>query len=85
MSFIEEIVNCLGGALPKEPPFRAMFFGDSAVYLENVCQIISYTSEKIVLAVKKGTIELYGQNMFIKKYALGDVSVCGKITKMEML
>ncbi len=83
MSFIEEISKSLGGYCPKEPPFKATFFGDSAVYFENIRGIISYTAEEINLALKKGGIRLNGQGLYVKKYCMGDVAVCGKITKME--
>lgn len=83
MDFIDNIVESLGGLFPKEPSYKAIFFGDDAVYFQNVCAIISFTPEKITLSTKKGGINLIGKDLFIKKYCLGDVVVCGKIKAME--
>ncbi len=85
MGFIDEIVKCLGDGLQKEPIFKAVFFGDTAVYFENICQIVSYSDNEIMLALKKGGLRLSGQGLYIKKYCGGDVAVCGKINKMERL
>ena len=54
MGFIEEIKNCFSSEeLPKEPIFRAVMFGDCAVYFENVCSISHYCQEEICLCLKK--------------------------------
>lgn len=84
MGFIDNIVQCIGGeSFPKEPQYRAVIFGDSAVYVENVLGIISYERENIVLSVKKATITVSGNDLYIKKYCLGDVVICGEIMKIE--
>ena len=42
MGFIEEIKKCFSCAeMPKEPIYRAVLFGDSAGYFENVCAVKS--------------------------------------------
>jgi sporulation protein YqfC len=80
MGFIEEIKNCFSSEeLPKEPIFRAVMFGDCAVYFENVCSISHYCQEEICLCLKKGGLVISGCNLYIKKYCGGDVVVCGKI------
>ena len=84
MGFIDNIIECFGGTeLPLEPEFRAVIFGGSAVYVENVTGIISYEKEQILLGVKKGSIKVYGKDLYIKKYCLGDVVICGKISGIE--
>jgi sporulation protein YqfC len=84
MGFIDNIIKCVGAEeFPKEPSFRAVLFGENAVYLENILGIICYEKEQILLAIKKGTVRVKGFDLFIKKYCLGDVVVCGKITGIE--
>ena len=84
MGFIDSIINCIGGEeFPKEPVFRAVVFGENAVYLENISGIINYQRQEVLLAVKKGQVRICGEDLYIKKYCLGDVVVCGKIFKIE--
>ena len=84
MGFIDSIKNCFSQEeLPKEPVFRAVLFGDTACYFENVCCIVRYDVEEIVLGLKKGGISIRGQGLYLKKYCAGDVVVCGKIKSVE--
>ena len=54
MGFIDNIKECLGGdEFFNNLSFRAVLFGDSAVYLENVTSIISYEKEQVLLSIKK--------------------------------
>ncbi len=84
MSFIDDIKACFSAdEIPKEPIFRAVMFGDNALYLENVCSIVEYSCEQIILCLKKGGLRILGKNLYIKKYCVGDVAVCGKISAIE--
>ncbi len=84
MGFIENIKNCFGAdELPKEPIFRAVLFGDSAAYLENVTAIARYEECEIVLSLKRGGLSVRGEGLYIKKYCSGDVVICGKIKALE--
>jgi sporulation protein YqfC len=84
MSFIEEIKGCFEEwELPKEPIFRAVVFGESAVYFENVCSLRSYQQAEIVFNLKKGGVRVTGESLYLKKYCMGDVLVCGKIVAIE--
>ena len=86
MGFIDNIKECLGGEeFFNNLSFRAVLFGDSAVYLENVTSIISYEKEQVLLSIRKGQISIKGIDLYIKKYCMGDVVVCGKITAIERL
>lgn len=86
MGFIEDIKSCFTqDELPKEPNFRAVMFGDSAIYLENVRSISHYTEEEISLCLKNGGIIITGCNLYIKKYCLGDVVICGKIRNVSIV
>ncbi len=86
MGFIDNIVQSFGmGEMPTEPLFRVTLIGDTAMYIQNVCSIKSYTSEKIELAIKKGGLTVAGNDLFIKKYCAGDLVVCGKIKSLSRI
>ena len=86
MGFIEDIKNCFSAdELPIEPVFRAVMFGDCAIYLENVRSIVKYTPEEIAIALKKGGLKLMGNNLYVKKYCAGDLVICGKIKSIERI
>ena len=84
MSFIENIKGCFScEEIPIEPVYRAVLFGDTAAYFENVRSILHYEVEEIALSLKKGGLVIRGDNLYIKKYCSGDVVVCGKIKSVE--
>ena len=84
MGFIDNIIKCVGAEeFPKEPLFRAVMFGENAVYLENISGILNYQKDEVLLSVKKGRVRVKGSDLFVKKYCLGDVVICGKITGIE--
>jgi sporulation protein YqfC len=84
MGFIDNIIEFLGGEeFYKNQSFRAVMFGDSAVYFEGVTSIISYEKEQVLLGVKKGRLTIKGKDLYIKKYCMGDVVICGKISAIE--
>ena len=84
MSFIDNIKeNFSQNEIPKEPIFRAVLFGENAGYFENIKSIVSYTDEQVVLALSNGCLRVDGKNLYIKKYCMGDVVICGKIKRVE--
>ena len=84
MGFIDNIKeNFTERELPIEPNYRAYIFGDNAAYVENVKRIISYQSGEINLGLKKGELKIKGEGLYVKKYCMGDVCVCGRITAIE--
>ena len=86
MSFIDSIKNCFcAGEIPIEPIYRAVVFGDGAVYFENIRAIVSFDSNEIVLSLKKGGLKVLGEELLVKKYCSGDVAVCGKIRAIERI
>ena len=84
MGFIDDIKKCftLEDGI-KEPIYRAVIFGDGALYLENICHISYYTTEEIALSLKRGGLKICGENLYIKKYCAGDIVVCGKINSIQ--
>ena len=86
MSLIDSLRNCLDALeVPHEPTFRAVVFGEHAVYLENVKNIIGFDSNEIVVMLKSGCLRIYGSCLTVKKYCLGDLVVCGKIKGIEKI
>lgn len=83
MDFIDNIVESIGNFFPKEATFKMVIFGDNAAYFESVKGIVGFSPQKITLSLKKGGINLTGENLYIKKFCAGDVVICGKITSME--
>lgn len=84
MSLIEQIKNCFcEKELPIEPVYRAVLFGDCAGYFENVKSIVSFSECEIILSLSKGCLKITGEKLYIKKYCLGDVAICGKIKGIE--
>ncbi|MBE7087027.1 MAG: hypothetical protein E7369_01855 [Clostridiales bacterium] len=85
MSFIDNILGCIGDeALSLETGFRAVMVGEKAVYIEGVKNITGFNEDVIELLIKRGSVKVSGRNMFIKKYCLGDVLICGKIKGIEV-
>ena len=85
MSFFQNIFNNFDGESPLSNLFRVVIVGDSGVYIEGVKSIKSYSKDKIEILLKKGAFNVYGEQLFIKKYYLGDMVICGKITKTERI
>ena len=83
MSFIEEVKNMLGADnFPASPAFRAVMFGDKAVYLEGVRSIREYSENRIEVSVSKGTVTVSGEKLYVKRYCMGDMAICGKIKSL---
>ncbi len=84
MGFIDNIKECFNGyELPKEPIYRAVIFGEGAAYFENVLGISCYSSEQVVLLLRRGGLRITGENLYIKKFCMGDIVLCGKILMLE--
>lgn len=81
MSFIDDVKKCFAfDTLTSPPTFRAVLFGDGAVYLESILDLVSYDLQEVVLRVKKGMVKVQGKGLYIKKFCDGDVVICGKIS-----
>lgn len=84
MGFFENIAEAFGlSEMNAEKFFRAALIGEEKCYLEGICAIKSYSSEKIELFLKKGGIKITGEKLIINKFCAGDVAVCGKIKSIE--
>ena len=86
MGFIDNILQSFKlGEMPAEPLFKAVMYGDCAIYLQNVGSIKSYSPDKIELRLKKGGLTIAGEGLFVKKYCAGDLVVCGKIDSISRI
>lgn len=59
--------------------FRYTVCSKKCGYFENVLSIISYTDKEVVLKLKKGSLTVVGNNLFIKSYNKGDICIGGEI------
>ena len=85
MSFIENIVASLGLDVNLCPmPYRIVILGGTAGYFENIKGIKSYSKTEIILYLKKGTITVVGEDLYIKKYCEGDVLIGGNILSYQV-
>lgn len=85
MGLIENIKENFTDAFGVEPLFKAVMFGDKAVYLEGVSDIKSYSLDKVEVKLKTGEVVIKGENLSIEKYCVGDLAVCGKIKSLERI
>ncbi len=84
MNFFDSIIqNFSSEELSAFTGCRVLMFGDTAVYIEGVRAILSYSEAEISLSVKKGELIVKGEKLYLKKYCGGDLAVCGKITALE--
>ena len=86
MGLIDNIKDCFcQNELPSNCNYRAVLFGDSAGYFENVKSIVSYDVKEVVLSLKNGGLRVEGKDLYIKKYCEGDVVICGKIQSIQRI
>ena len=84
MGFIDCIKGCFNdGEIPIEPIYRAVIFGEGAVFIENVRAICYFNEQEILLSLKRGALKIWGCGLYVKKYQAGDVVICGKIKGIE--
>ncbi len=81
MNLINEINEFFRNTL-GDSPFKVTMFGSNAIYIEGAKTIKYYTKQEIFIILKNGGIKIIGEDLFIKKYCLGDVAICGKIQQI---
>ncbi len=85
MNFIDGILNSSGIVNETAPlAYRAVISGDKSGYFENIKGIKSYNSGEVILSLKKGELTVKGKGLVIRKYCLGDILICGKITAISV-
>ncbi|MBQ3596936.1 MAG: YabP/YqfC family sporulation protein [Clostridia bacterium] len=80
MGFLDDLKDDLKAqGYPFPPKYRVLLLGDNVGYFEKIVGILEFSDQKIVLSLKKGSITILGQGLYIKNFCEGDVVVLGKI------
>ena len=82
MSFIDDIKNMLN---VEDGFFKAVMIGDGGIYFEGVVSVDSFSPEEIIIKAKKFSLKLTGSQLYIKKFCLGDLVVCGTIRSLSKI
>ena len=84
MNLLENIVDMLGlKDFAYGNGFTLIIINENSAYIQGVKRIEGYTSEKIAVVTKKCKLTVYGKNLCVKKFCMGDMAICGKIEKTE--
>ncbi|MBQ3235017.1 MAG: YabP/YqfC family sporulation protein [Clostridia bacterium] len=83
MGFIESINGFLRLCNLSDAPYRITALGNSGVFIEGVLKICDLKTERIILAVKGGKISFYGKGLSIGSYVERDLSIVGRVEKIE--
>ena len=80
MKLLEQILSELGADTLKSFSIIPDFGG----YFRSVKGVVEYSSEKIVLALKKNRITVTGENLTLGKYFEEDLLIKGKIKGVQI-
>ena len=80
MKLLEQILSELGADTLKSFSIIPDFGG----YFRSVKGVAEYSSEKVVLALKKNRITVVGENLTLGKYFEEDLLINGKIKGVEI-
>ena len=80
MKLLEQILSELGADTLKSFSIIPDFGG----YFRSIKGVAEYSSEKVVLALKKNRITVTGENLTLGKYFEEDLLIKGKITGVQI-
>ena len=80
MKLLEQILSELGADTLKSFSIIPDFGG----YFRSVKGVAEYSSEKIVLSLKKNRITIVGENLTLGKYFEEDLLIKGKLTGVQI-
>ena len=80
MKLLEQILSELGADTLKSFSIIPDFGG----YFRSVKGVVEYSSEKIVLALKKNRITVTGENLTLGKYFEEDLLIKGKLKGVQI-
>lgn len=83
MGFKESINGFLGLCNEGECPFRITVLGSLGVFIEGVKKILNLKPNVVVVSVKGGAIAVYGEGLFLGSYVERDLTIKGKVEKIE--
>lgn len=84
-SFLEEIAKKTG--LPFDilnNGFRVVNFSNKSIYIEGFSNILIFEQNLIKIKLKKGIIEIEGENLKIENMDMQTIIIAGKILKLEI-
>lgn len=84
-NYIKELADICGlpfGEIVKDTKVIAV--GMKILYISNYKKIISYSSDKIDLKVKKDVVHILGENLIIKQMDKGEIIISGKINSFSV-
>ena len=65
--------------------YKMSLFGDKGGYIEGVLNILDIKNDIIAVKIKNAKLNIYGDNLKVKSYFEKDLSILGKITKVEYI
>ena len=80
MKLLDQILSELGADTLKSFSIIPDFGG----YFRSIKGVVEYSSEKVVLALKKNRITVSGENLTLGKYFEEDLLIKGKITGVQI-
>ncbi|MBO7214222.1 MAG: YabP/YqfC family sporulation protein [Clostridia bacterium] len=83
MGFMESINCFLGVCNINPPPYRITALGNYGAHIEGVVKVCDLNQDKIALFVKGGKIVFYGKGLTLSSYLEKDVTISGKVEKIE--
>ena len=85
LGFIEDMSKLTG--LPLDiinNGYQIFNFGGRAIYIDNYKSIMTYNQNNICLKLKKGVVNIFGSNLYIKDLNLSQIIINGNIEKVEV-
>ena len=86
-SFIDEFLNDMNvetKSAVKSKSFKYVNFNGEVFYFQNFKDIITFSSEEVVLKLYKGEVSISGENLKINEISTKFISLSGKIKKVEV-
>ena len=85
MRLFEEIFSSIGVS-PDVAYGGAKFvvYAGKCACFENVAGISYLSKEEIGLLLKKGEVRIFGKDLHIERYGMGDLVLTGQVEKVEM-
>ena len=83
MGFSESIKDFLRLCNLGDCPYRITVLGSGGVYVEGVIKICDVKPDVIILNLKGEKVVFHGKNLSLSSYVEKDISISGKVEKIE--
>lgn len=83
MGFSESINGFFGLCNLGDCPYRITVLGSSGVYVEGVERVCDLKNSQIVIALKGARLIIHGKSLVISSYIQKDLTIKGKVEKLE--